>query len=128
MIKEASQLLGSDEHEHEAKDRLEKLRSLDRQDNPSLLEEIIGTGVATDKKDNDRLLLQSLDEVIDDLLGKRVRVTFYDYMERNYYFGRDDIPQHLGDFLLVLERTFGKSGKTIERAIAKRLCSKLSQK
>jgi hypothetical protein len=128
MIKEASQLLGSDEHEREAKDRLEKLRSLDRQDSPSLLEQIIGTGVAIDKKDNDRLLLQSLDEVMDDLLGKHVRVVFYDYMERNYYFGRDDIPQHLGDFLLVLERTFGKSGKTIERAIAKRLCSKLSQK
>jgi hypothetical protein len=128
MTKEASQLLGSDENEHEAKERLEKLRSLGRQDSPSLLEQIIGTGVAIDKKDNDRLLLQSLDEVIDDLLGKRVRVTFYDYMERNFYFGRDDIPQHLGDFLLVLERTFGKSGKTIERAIAKRLCSKLSQR
>lgn len=121
-------MLGSDEHQHKPDGRLEKARSLERQENDSLLEEIIGKGVATDKKDNDRLLLQSLDEVIDDLLGKRVRVVFYDYMERNFYFGRDDVPQHLGDFLLVLERTFGKSGKTIERAIAKRLCSKLAQK
>jgi len=128
MIKEASQLPGSDEHNHETDRRLEKIRSMERQDNRSLLEQIIGTGVTKDKKDNDRLLLQSLDEVIDDLLGKHVRVAFYDYMERNYYFGRDDVPQHLGDFLLVLERTFGKSGKTIERAIAKRLSSKLSQK
>ena len=119
---------GSDEHNHETDRRLEKIRSMERQDNRSLLEQIIGTGVANDKKDNNRLLLQSLDEVMDDLLGKHVRVVFYDYMERNYYFGRDDVPQHLGDFLLVLERTFGKSGKTIERAIAKRLCSKLSQK
>lgn len=121
-------MLGSDERDHETDGRLEKVRSLEREDKPSLLELIAGKGVAIDKKDNDRLLLQSLDEVIDDLLGKQVRVVFYDYMERNYYFGRDDVPQHLGDFLLVLERTFGKSGKTIERAIAKRLCSKLSQK
>jgi hypothetical protein len=128
MIKEASQLLGSDKHDHETDRRPEKVRSLDKQDNKSLLEQIIGTGVTIDKKDNDRLLLQSLDEVIDDLLGKHVRVVFYDYMERNYYFGRDDVPQHLRDFLLVLERTVGKSGKTIEKAIAKRLCSKLSQK
>ena len=121
-------MLGSDEPDRKTDRRLEKIRSLNKQDNTSLLEQIIGSSVAIDKKDNDRLLLQSLDEVIDDLLGKRVRVVFYDYMERNYYFGRDDVPQHLGDFLLVLERTFGKSGKTIERAIAKRLCSKLSQK
>jgi len=120
-------LLGSDEHDHGIDGRPKKVRSLYRQDSTSLLEEIVGKGVTLDKKDNDRLLLQSLDEVIDDLLGKHVRVVFYDYMERNYYFGRDDIPQHLGDFLLVLERTFGKSGKTIERAIAKRLCTKLSQ-
>ena len=128
MIKGESQLPGLDERDHKTDGRLEKARSLENQENDSLLEEIMGKGVATDKKDNDRLLLQSLDEVIDDLLGKRVRVVFYDYMERNYYFGRDDVPQHLGDFLLVLERTFGKSGKTIERSIAKRLCSKLSQR
>jgi hypothetical protein len=82
-------------------------------------------GVTDDKKDTDRLLLQTLDEVLDDLLGRNVRKTFYDLMERNYYFGREDIPKHLGDFLLVLERTFGKSGKTIERTVAKRLSSKL---
>jgi hypothetical protein len=119
-------LLGSDDPDHVTDGRLQKVR-LDHQNNNPLLEVITGKGVAVDKKDNNRLLLQSLDEVMDDLLGKHVRQAFYDYVERNYYFGRDDIPQHLGDFLLVLERTFGKSGKTIERAIAKRLCSKLSQ-
>jgi hypothetical protein len=119
-------LLGSDDPDHGTDGRLQKVR-LDEQENNPLLEVITGKGVAVDKKDNNRLLLQSLDEVMDDLLGKHVRQAFYDYVERNYYFGRDDIPQHLGDFLLVLERTFGKSGKTIERAIAKRLCSKLSQ-
>lgn len=92
---------------------------------PSLLELITSKGVTTDKKDIDRLLLESLDEVLDDLLGKHVRGPFYDYMERNYYIGREEIPKRLGDFLLILERTFGKSGKTIERTLARRFCARL---
>lgn len=92
---------------------------------PSLLELVTSKGVTADKKDIDRLLLESLDDVLDDLLGKRVRIVFYDHLERNYYIGREEIPKRLGDFLLILERTFGKSGKTIERTIARRLCTKL---
>jgi hypothetical protein len=82
-------------------------------------------GVTADKQDIDRLLLESLDDVLYDLLGKQVRDVFYDHLERNYYIGREDVPERLGDFLLILERTFGKSGKTIERSIARRLCTKL---
>lgn len=95
-------------------------------DAPSPLSVLLSNGVTVDKKDVDRLLLESLDEVLADLLGKQVRETFYDFLERNYYIGREDIPRRLGDFLLILERTFGKSGKTIERTLAKRLCAKLS--
>ena len=92
---------------------------------PSLIGLLESKGVTNDKKDVDRLLLEALDEVLDDLLGKHVRETFYDHMERKYYIGREDVPRRLGDFLLILERTFGKSGKTIERTLAKRLCTKL---
>ena len=92
---------------------------------PSLVGLLESKGVTTDKKDVDRLLLDALDEVLDDLLGKQVRETFYDHMERTYYIGREDVPRRLGDFLLILERTFGKSGKTIERTLARRLCTKL---
>ena len=92
---------------------------------PSLIGLIASQGVTTDKKDVNRLLLEALDDVLDDLLGKQVREKFYDHMERNYYIGREDIPKRLGDFLLILERTFGKSGKTIERTLARRLCMKL---
>jgi hypothetical protein len=92
---------------------------------PSLMELLMSRGITQDKKDINRLLLEALDDVLDDLLGRQVRESFYDYMERNYYVGRDDIPKRLGDFLLILERTFGKSGKTIERTIARRLCAKL---
>lgn len=91
----------------------------------SLLQVITSKGVTVDKKDIDRLLIESLDEVLDDLLGKRVRDAFYDHLERNYYIGREDVPKRLGDLILILERNFGKSGKTIERTIAKRLCAKL---
>ena len=90
-----------------------------------LLQIITSKGVTVDKKDIDRLLVESLDEVLDDLLGKRVRDAFYDHLERNYYIGREDVPKRLGDLILILERNFGQSGKTIERTIAKRLCAKL---
>ena len=98
----------------------------DQSNPPSLIGLIVSKGVTTDKKDVDRLLLEALDDVLDDLLGKQVREKFFDHMERNYYIGREDIPRRLGDFMLILERTFGKSGKTIERTLARRLCSKLS--
>jgi hypothetical protein len=91
----------------------------------SLLELVTSKSVTVDKKDIERLLLESLDDVLDDLLGKQVRKAFYDHMERDYYIGREDIPERLGDFLLILERTFGKGGKTIERTVARRLCTKL---
>jgi hypothetical protein len=92
---------------------------------PSLLTVLLSKGVTTDKKDVDRLLIESIDDVLADLLGRQVRETFYDFLERNYYIGREEIPRRLSDFLLILERTFGKSGKTIERTLAKRLCTQL---
>lgn len=91
------------------------------------MELILSKGVTVDHKDFHRLLLEALDDTLDDLLSKRVRVAFYDHLERNYYFGKEDIPKRLGDFLLILERTFGTSGQVIERAIAKRLAAKLGQ-
>jgi hypothetical protein len=106
---------------------LEKVPSLIKQiSNTSSLQELFSAkGVSSDKKDINRLLLETLDEVLVDLLGNKVRDAFYDYMERTYYIGRTNVPERLGDFILILERTFGKGGKTIERSIAKRLCTKL---
>ena len=40
--------------------------------NDPLLQIITSKGVTVDKKDIDRLLIESLDEVLDDLLGKHV--------------------------------------------------------
>jgi len=92
---------------------------------PSLLGLIMPKGVTTDKEDIGRLILESLDAVLDETLGKPMRQAFYDLLERNYYMSRDDIPRRLGDFMLILERNFGKNGKTIRRDIAQRLTQEL---
>jgi len=95
---------------------------------PSLLELVISKGVTVDKKDIDRLILESVDDVLDEMLGRPMRQAFYDLLERNYYISRDAIPRQLGDFLLILERNFGKNGKTIRRDIAQRLTRTLVER
>ncbi|HMK84223.1 MAG TPA: hypothetical protein VK503_10940 [Candidatus Bathyarchaeia archaeon] len=92
---------------------------------PSLLELVMSKGVTLDKEDINRLILESLDVVLDETLGKPMRQAFYDLLERNYYISREGIPSQLGDFLLILERNFGKNGKAIRRDIAQRLTQNL---
>ena len=92
---------------------------------PSLLGLVMPKGVTVDKEDIGRLILEALDGVLDETLGKPMRQAFYDLLERNYYMSRDDIPRRLGDFLLILERNFGKNGKAIRLEIAQRLTQDL---
>jgi hypothetical protein len=73
----------------------------------------------------DDLLLQSIDEVLSDLLGRRTREAIYDHLERNYSLARSDIPKHVTKFLELLEATFGKGGKTIWKLIVRRMYEKL---
>jgi len=98
------------------------------ENSPSLLELVMSKGVTVDKADIDRLILESVDAVLDEILGKRMRQAFYDLLERSYYISRDGIPTQLGDFLLILERNFGKNGKAIRRDIAQRLTQNLPAK
>jgi hypothetical protein len=71
------------------------------------------------------LLIQSIDEALTDLLGKRTREAVYDHLERNYALGRTDIPDHLNKFFELMEETFGKGSKTIGKSIIKKMFSKL---
>jgi hypothetical protein len=71
------------------------------------------------------LLLQSIDEVLADLLGRQTREAIYDSLERNHYLARNDIPNDMDKFLGLLEETFGKGSKTIAKSITKRLYEKL---
>lgn len=79
-------------------------------------------------KSLDDLLLQSIDEVLADLLGRRTREAVYDCLERNYSLARSDIPSDLNKFFGLLEETFGKGSITIGKSIIKRLCEKLNWK
>lgn len=71
------------------------------------------------------LLVESIDETLTDLLGKRTREAVYDHLERNYSFGRTDIPDHLNKFFELMEEIFGKGSKTIGKSIIKKMFSKL---
>ena len=73
-------------------------------------------------------LLESIDQVLVDLLGRRAREAIYDHLERRYYMSRDEIPRRLVEFCSVLDINFGKGGHTIQRAIARRFYSKLERK
>jgi hypothetical protein len=79
-------------------------------------------------KSLDDLLLQSIDEVLADLLGRRTREAVYDSLERNYSLARSDIPNELNKFFGLLERNFGKGSITIGKSIIKRLYEKLDWK
>jgi hypothetical protein len=82
----------------------------------------------TTAKSLEDLLLLCIDEVLGDLLGTRAREAVYDHLERNYSLARTDIPKHTNKFLELLEETFGKGSKTIEKSIIKRIFDKLEWK
>jgi hypothetical protein len=91
----------------------------------------IGGGVYTPDttaRSVDGLLLQSIDEVLSDLLGRRAREAIYDHLERNHSLARSEIPKHITKFLELLDETFGKGGRTIWKLIVRRMYEKLEWK
>lgn len=79
----------------------------------------------TDPKTLDDLVLESLDEVLADLLGKKCKEAIYDHLERNYSIAREKIPENLQKFFELLEETFGRGSKTIGNAVIRKLFEKL---
>src|SRR3990170_395002 len=73
----------------------------------------------------DDLLLQCIDEVLADLLGRKPTEAVYDHLERNHSLARNQIPRHLSIFQGLLEEAFGKGSRTITRSIIKRMYDKL---
>ena len=76
----------------------------------------------------DDLLLECIDEVLADLLGRRSREAIYDCLERDQSLARTDIPEHMTLFIQLLEETFGKGSRTIRKAVVKRMYEKLEWK
>ncbi|MGP8069566.1 MAG: hypothetical protein ACLP5V_06715 [Candidatus Bathyarchaeia archaeon] len=65
------------------------------------------------------LLLESIDEVLGNLLGERAKQIIYVRLERQGLL-KHKIPEDLTGFDAFLEDTFGRGGAAIEREVAKR--------
>jgi hypothetical protein len=73
-----------------------------------------------------RLLLDSVDEALADVLGAEFREIFYRHLEVRFRMMKAMLPSRLGDLASVLSTTFGTTGSLVlGRAIAKRLYSKV---
>lgn len=61
------------------------------------------------------LLIQSVDEVVADLLGSRVRRSFYDCLMRQRGLSREAVPGHVDDFQQFLDATFGGASRNFNQ-------------
>lgn len=81
---------------------------------------------ATSEREFDRLLIESLDESAAMVLGEIARKAVYEVLEKKYGIERNRIPERLNELTSAFETIFGATaGKTMVRAIVKRLYSKL---
>jgi hypothetical protein len=71
-------------------------------------------------------LLSSIDATLTDLLSAKVREALYDYLAREKFLAREDIPSHLNQFIALLQKTFGSGSATIQRRITKSLYQTLN--
>ena len=76
------------------------------------------------KDDFNPLLVESVKEAIEGVLGKDQAKLAFRFIERDVPF--EKLPQHLPTFYLALKKNFGKNCGTIETAIARKLYQKLS--
>ena len=74
----------------------------------------------------DALLVECVDEVLTDLLGRKAREAIYDYLVRHYSIARENLPRNLHRFFELLDQTFGRGSKTIGNAIVRKLFEKLN--
>lgn len=73
----------------------------------------------------DDLLIESIDETLAELLGRRGRAALYDHLVQNPYFPRKEIVRNLDLFLTLLGSTFGRGSEVIGKVIMRKLHSKL---
>lgn len=72
---------------------------------------------------SDLILLDCIDAVLTEVLGVKVREAVYDHLARQGSLAKEEIPAHLDDFSELLRNTFGRGAITLEKRIAKKLCS-----
>jgi hypothetical protein len=72
------------------------------------------------------LVWESVDEVLNGLIGKKPTEAIYDHLERRFSIARDDIPHNTETLFNVMKGLFGqKGGLVISRCIAKRVFENL---
>jgi hypothetical protein len=76
------------------------------------------------KDDFDGILVESVKEGIEEVLGKESAKAAFRFLERDVKF--NELPRHLPTFYSALNKTFGKDRATVELAIVKKLYLKLS--
>jgi hypothetical protein len=72
----------------------------------------------------EKILVEAVDEGLL-VPGEIVRAAIYERLERSYQVKRGEIPEKLETFHLALEDLLGKSGKVMEKLIAKSLYRRL---
>jgi hypothetical protein len=76
------------------------------------------------KDDFDGILVESVKEAIEEILGNESAKAAFRFLERDVKFS--ELLRHLPTFYSALNKTFGKDHTTVELAIAKKLYLKLS--
>ena len=72
------------------------------------------------------LVWESVDEVLNGLIGKKPTEAIYDHLERHFSIARNDIPQNTETLFDVVKELFGrKSSMVVSRCIAKRVFENL---
>jgi len=71
------------------------------------------------------LFIECVEQTLTDLLGTKAREAVLDYLARQKRLTRGNIQDHPRELSILLDRTFGKAGITIERSIVRRLYATL---
>jgi hypothetical protein len=87
--------------------------------------QLIGLGTK-DLKELNNLLTESIDETITLLLSRQVTDALYFHLNKSHSITKDEVPYRLDPLLSTLEKTFGTSSRTIQKAITRKLYSKLN--
>lgn len=75
--------------------------------------------------DFNSILVRSLEEVISEVLGKRVLPPFLNYLASHHDITLDEIPYQFKIVLDTLEELFGVGGKTIGKVVVRRFYAKM---
>jgi hypothetical protein len=72
----------------------------------------------------DKILVESIDETLS-LLGVTVKNEFYLRLEVNFKMGKNDIPQRLEEFMIILHRIFNLGASRLEVKFLRNLDEKI---